>query len=472
MFAKYTPTYRLGCILCRYDIIINMTRIEKIAFYLFIFLLPFQIGKLVYTFPILPESFYHQIFIYLSDILICLLLLLWGLRLFRSVRERQDFYRAFKADFVLVLFILFSGVSIFVASDGYLSAFHFFKLLEFVLLYFYTRQNFKYIDIGKLVCVVIVSALVQVFVADTQFHFQGDVGLKYLGESPLSPTIDGVAKINEDGFKLMRSYGTFPHPNILAVFLVLALFLTYFAVLKNASRIGQNKAIYVIGQAKYAITVGLLFLLSLGLMLTFSRSTIAIFLASSIIFFSTLIFSKAIITEKIKVFKIFIITIFIFISLGFVFRNEIIFRASSILSDQSLSQRFFYNEVALNQISSSPIFGVGIGNFIVDFYTRYNNIAVWQYQPAHNLFLLVAAEIGILGALLLITFIIQNLYRLIRNKLNSGDVFTISILIIFLNYLVLANFDHYFWTIQQGQILFWVAFGILNSCRPKVGIDK
>jgi O-antigen ligase len=198
-------------------------------------------------------------------------------------------------------------------------------------------------------------------------------------------------------------------------------------------------------------------------MLTFSRSAIAIFLIGGIVFFGTLIFSKALIIEKIKLLKIFIVTILIFISLGFAFGSEIVFRTSSILSDQSLSQRFFYNEIALNQIASSPILGVGIGNFIIDFHARYSGVAVWQYQPAHNLFLLIASEIGILGALLLIIFIVQNLYRLIRNKFNSGDIFTISILIVFLDYLILANFDHYFWTIQQGQILFWLVVGMLNQ---------
>lgn len=460
-----------------------MGKVEKFIFYLFVFLLPFQIGKFLYAFPPLPESFYHQISIYFSDVLIIALLALWKIRILKDGDEKKRLYIAFKKDFLLILFFIFAGVSVFIADYKYLSVFHFIKLFEFIAFYFYIRQNFQYINIKKFAYTFISSMIFQVFIADAQFNLQKDIGLKYLGESPLSPILDGVAKINEKGFKLIRSYGTFPHPNIFAAFLTFALFMTYFALFNNkampASRqaeIGQNTSLDILNRAKKSLPYFALFLLMLGLVLTFSRSAIGMFILMNILFFIFLIFKKGITVEKINISKIAIIVIFIFMALGFVFNKELFFRSQDIISDASLSQRIFYNDIAQNQIISSPIFGVGIGNFIAEFYRQNSGLMNWQYQPAHNLFLLAAAEIGLLSALLLVIFIIRSLVDFIRKT--EKNIFQWSVFFVMLIFLALANIDHYFWTLQQGQILLWMVFGVLNSCKSKErlgyygGIDK
>ena len=51
-----------------------------------------------------------------------------------------------------------------------------------------------------------------------QFILQHSLGLKILGESVVSNSMVGVAKLQLFDFKLLRAYGTFAHPNIFSGF--------------------------------------------------------------------------------------------------------------------------------------------------------------------------------------------------------------------------------------------------------------
>ena len=72
-----------------------------------------------------------------------------------------------------------------------------------------------------------------------------------------SDTLPGIAKIDLDGTKIMRAYGTLAHPNILAGYLVTALIFTFHRIRK-----------------KEYIAYPVFVLLLSALVLTFSRSAI------------------------------------------------------------------------------------------------------------------------------------------------------------------------------------------------------
>lgn len=436
-----------------------MSKLEKTVFYAFIFLLPFQIGRLVFSFAPLASSFYHQAFVYLSDILIFGLLGFWGWRILKNNQERSACVVAVRKDFLLTLFLLFAGLSIFAAANKGLAIFHFVKLFEFILFYFYIRLDFKYIDIKKFSYVFIGAALIQVFIVDLQFHFQQSIGgiLRYLGESSLSPAIPGVAKIDENGIKLIRGYGTFPHPNILASFLIFAAFIILAAAndaLSNASLMRHK-----INDALWSKMTHLfiIFAVLLGLFLTFSKIALVSFIVVCAILF-VFLYLKNTISSKSRIYKVFFATFIIFTSLFIVFNQEIFARFSET---QSVSQRIFYSDVAKNVVADNPLFGVGIGNFVNYFYNTYPALPEWQYQPVHNLFLLIVSETGVIGGFLFIMFIAISSYRFFKNK--NNQIFNWITFFIFINFLILANFDHYFWTLQQGQVLFWLSLGIVNS---------
>jgi len=267
--------------------------LEKILFYLLIFCLPFQTRKIVYQ---LGGDFneWTSAYLYLTDLLLVLILLLW---LWRNRKERffkkpLDVQIIRSPNFWLGVFLLISLISLIQANNIQLGFYHWLKLLELAGLFFYLKYNFKALfDFERLAQVFVLSGFIQSIIAMGQFINQKSLGLRFLFESPLSPEISGAAKIINDNLKMIRSYGTFPHPNILAAFLLISIFFLYFLWL--------NK--------KHSFAVNLLFitgylLLATALLLTFSRIIIIVFLISSFLYF-IFIFWRVVQTPNKELFK-------------------------------------------------------------------------------------------------------------------------------------------------------------------------
>ena len=45
--------------------------------------------------------------------------------------------------------------------------------------------------------------------------------------------------------------------------------------------------------------------------------------------------------------------------------------------------------------------------------------------------------------------------------LNFKERLNCYLLVIFVSFLVISLFDHYFWTLQQGRLIFWLVLGML-----------
>ena len=88
------------------------------------------------------------------------------------------------------------------------------------------------------------------------------------------------------------------------------------------------------------------------------------------------------------------------------------------------------------------------------------HLPAWQYQPAHNLYLLIYTEMGLLGILALGGFLILLLRSLILGKkiqpLIRWGLVSLAALVLFA-----ALFDHFFWTLQQGRLLWWLFWGVV-----------
>ena len=108
-----------------------------------------------------------------------------------------------------------------------------------------------------------------------------------------------------------------------------------------------------------------------------------------------------------------------------------------------------------------PILGIGTGAFVWQFLKEIPSLEDWMYQPVHNIYLLVFAEIGIFGFVLLLYF----LYQVIILKKQSFAQRTFFFLL--LGFLVMGLFDHYFWSLQQGSLMFWLVLGLVASRYPQ-----
>jgi O-antigen ligase len=101
-----------------------------------------------------------------------------------------------------------------------------------------------------------------------------------------------------------------------------------------------------------------------------------------------------------------------------------------------------------------PLTGVGIGSFIIELAGRAGEGYV--VEPAHNIFLLAGAELGLPGLLLLIALFISFGYRLIKTK--NPNAILAGAALTALGFISL--FDHYLWTLAPGRILLGLVIGI------------
>ena len=279
------------------------------------------------------------------------------------------------------------------------------------------------------------------------------MGLNKLGEQIISPKTQGIAKIVSGGTTFIRGYGTFPHPNLLSAFLVVGVLFSIYLLLKTIDY--RLKTLYT-----FAILIN-----CLGLTAAFSRAGFLALAFGLVIFFGYLFWTIKVVTKK----QIYSSALIVLISLFMcfvIFKPYLASRAT--ISDGAALARIFYAKIGLKMIGQHPMFGVGIGDSVLHMqqYAPFK-LLPWQIQPIHNYFLLAAAEIGIPGALILVWIFISHLWILIKNLSARKDaqLFTFDFLLLttLICFLVLMQFDHYFYTLQQTQMLLWLILGIIAA---------
>lgn len=395
----------------------------NIVFGAFLFLLPFQIQMVLITTPLfLQGKFnpYTTFFLTLSDILLSVLIVLIGIDLFLNKKKEKQSKYFFLLIIFLLAFIIINWSTYFWALDKKAVIAEGSRLILGILIPFCLLIS-KYFKNNQetLIKLFIASMGIQAVIGIIQFLTQSSIGLYSLGESHISITEPGIAKIDFLDKKIVRPYGTFPHPNIFAGFLILATFL--------ASKI--------IKKEKYRFSVIILFVLAL--ILTLSRSA---WLAGGAGILTLLILYR----KKLSI--PFLISGGILISILVISIIPIISNRLSFNKDLAIQERLTGIETSLKMIQKNPL-GVGAGNFTPNLqsYTQ-SKLAPWEYQPVHNILLLAWSESGIQGMLILLAFIVSLLIISIT-KNRSG-------LIYFVPFLIIMSLDHYLLTIPQGQILF------------------
>jgi len=436
---------------------------EKTLFYIFLFLIPFQIRTTIWGPPAGGE--WGSVFLYLTD------LLLIGFLFFGFINKRILFK---KTDILLFLFLALSGISIFASSDSGAGIYRFIKLLEFVLLYIYIKNNpEKFWRPAKIngVSVLLVSGVFQAILATAQFFKQSSLGLKFIEAGKYFPGAPGVATFLMGDDKVMRAYGSFLHPNVLAGFLLLAIFCFYALWIKN-----RIKPIFMIG----------FFVLVFGLFVTFSRESIFTFLFISFVFLLARFFQlrrlehteeRLLAGKKLMILALFFVVFSLVSSLILLPQVKTRFFGFS-LKEEAVDLRFFYNKMAIQIIKEKPVLGIGIGNF-VNYSHNYpaflraaakmagtdnEMIPIWIFQPVHNIYLLIASEIGIFGLLFFVLFILIKVFKSIK-PIKPKELFDVigPMPFLFIAFLIIGLSDHYFWTLQSGGIIFWLSLALAKK---------
>lgn len=393
---------------------LTIKQFSSVLFILFIFLLPTQLGK--HFFP--SYSYLNGIrvdylspTIYMTDILVFFLFIL-------NFKVVIEFFKNKN----LLIFLCLLVVNVLMAKNQLVALYGFIKIIELLIVFFLGKLLFGKVGEKKVLMTFFLSGIFQLFLSMMQMVLKhSQQGLFYFfGERLFGLSTPGIAKATLNGVELLRPYGTFSHPNSLAGFFLLLYF--FVLVYKDFD--------------KYPIFKYLnLFVFSILIFISFSKVAIL-----TLLFLNTIYY---LFNSKIKCIpcKLARVLVPVFVSLVFLF---------AITDPLTVDKRLELMKNAFSIIRKSPIFGAGLGNYLI-IQSKFGSIfPLFFNQPVHNIFLLFVTEAGF--------FISAVIFKIFLSaKLKKEGMIIVLVVII------TGFFDHYWLTLQQNLLLFGLVYGAASS---------
>lgn len=452
---------------------------SKLFFALFLVFFPFQIRTTLFaatSFDTGNFNTYTSFFLYASDVFLLLSLLFFGIeRVFVGSRLVLWFKGTAQADqgksqislgyepftLLLLLFVALLLASVFVADFAALAFWQSFRFVELLILYFLVVN--QVLPVRKILWFLIGGFAFQSVLACLQYIFQGSVGLSFLGEPFLSADTPGVAKFDFGESKIVRAYGTLPHPNVLGGLLVLVLLWGSTLLRKT---FGENL------RKKFLWMAGIAVLLLAGLLLTFSRSAFLALAAGVLVFFS--------LSEKKVRFRYLALgaSVMLFLVVLFQIQGPLMerFLLQDLNTGGAATERLAYLRISRTMFLTEP-FGVGLGHFTLVMQSFSDiKMAPWLLQPVHNVFLLILNEAGVLAEMAFLAIFGVPFFLLLqhlRGKMSGTERYWLFILLTTFFVLgILFLFDHYFWTLYPAQVMLFLYFGFVGSLLKKLRLPS
>ena len=246
--------------------------------------------------------------------------------------------------------------------------------------------------------------------------------LYYLGERMVSVGQPGVALATFMDQVVLRAYGTFGHPNVLAGWLVIV-----FLIIHKLHNLQTYQSLVRIRMYWCTLVITIL-----GALLTQSRSALVTLLGLVIPIY---------ILKSLRVRALYFIVLF---SLAIGYWSLLV----PDRADLSLSERLSLQSISLQTIANYPIFGTGAQASITAYPQL--NTSFRLLQPDHNSFTLVISWLGLIGV-----FAILYYFRLCFEFRISNFEFILPILPLLL-------LDHYLLTSPQGLLILLLYLKVVN----------
>jgi len=461
-----------------------LEKLIRPAFFLFLIFIPFGTKKFIFSFTE-PINELNSAFLYGSDILLLSFLILF---IFNYRKIHSNVLKNIGIDhahslLLFSLFLAFAAASIFFAAHSGPAIYQFFRLFLAAIGMLAAAQVLRQglVKFKEVMGILAASALFQSLVGFLQFKFQRSVGLWVLGEPVGTVFTKGLATVRIAGGTLLRAFGTMPHANIYAAFLVIGLIAIFYFYLCTERREFGKRALISVA----------IFFIALALVLTFSRSG---WITAGVATLAFLFWGVANKNYRPQTLKLAVVLVTCFLLLVTSFGWAIFPRAHLSMRDSSISNRYIFNLVGLEIIKDHPL-GVGIGNqlqYAIDngLYLKHGLTKFYSWQPIHNIYLLIASEIGIAGLLSFIIFLFLLVFRNPKSEIrsskqsqnsnvpilktrfdylnfghwnlfrNSSLEFRVSAVML-LALLLFGLFDHFFWDLQSGRLMFWLIIGLI-----------
>lgn len=337
---------------------------------------------------------------------------------------------------VLIIFAV-SLLSITWAIDQQLALARWLSLASSLFIFvFISRSSPSYRS--RAVKVFLLGLVIPAFLGIVQFTFQFAPANKFLGLAAHNPADLGISVIETASGRFLRAYGSFDHPNIFGGLMAIAALFAFYLGIKE-----PDKKLRF-----FFLSAGLLF--GLALLSSFSRSA---WLAFGLGFLFIIITSRKTFWRHGKYFFLgSAVLLIIFVAL---FSPLFLTRVNpeARLEAKSLTERSALMTQAKTVIRQQPLTGTGIGGYIPTLIMINPSLSPWDYQPVHNYWLIIWAELGFFGLLGFILLWLGALKGSLKNKLWP----------FWLVLLGLSFFDHWFFTQPVTPLAILFVLGYLSA---------
>ena len=447
-----------------------LMKLSRYFFYAFVFLLPLQTVLLVREPMIGGEKWqYGTIGVYATDILfmgaLILLFVIPGLTrdLEKKQGKRRSQVKPGMTRWWFGVFIVWALLSLLWAPDKMLAGYFVVKLMLAVGVFLIARSLGER-EVRIVVMLLFGGAVIQSLLGIMQFLTQATFVSSWLGMSGHEAWQAGTSVLKLDSGRFLRAYGTLPHPNMLGGYLATVVVLgTAWVVLRPSSILSSQRG----GWKWWSIFLsGGMVTILLGLLVTFSRSAwvgtvvgmlVLVFLSVWQLFIrssrNSAVLQNVGETLMTRVFMVFCMATLIF---SWVLHETVLprFESRVIEREHSVSERVQSFEDVWEVMSEKNIWlGAGGGNFTAAVIQAQPERPLWSIQPAHNVFVLVLVELGVVGVVLFILFLISLVWSALRER---SSVFFAVFGVLFLSLCL----DHWLWSTHFGLLFLFLMLGL------------
>ncbi|MFH1896055.1 MAG: O-antigen ligase family protein [bacterium] len=374
---------------------------------------------------------------YVSEFLVWGVIIQLGIKNYACLPARQElrirrplWQKRLLTSFAVLVFL---AVNFAQAANPIAWVYRAYRLLEAFLLFKAASALLKDSAVFKRVALFFAGGVLWAGVLGlAQFVLQRPLfGYLPLGESQFQLYNPAVAKIELWGKVLVRAYSGFPHPNILAGYLVVGVLLTLETLVSSRklpppaaperSDGGRGRRLKLPRFPRLLTSfVGVTLVVGVvALVATFSRTGVVALVVGVLLWLCYRSYK----THK------------TYVAIAGVLLLLLVGLALTPRFAESLTERVSLAKMAFEVWARHPIIGVGLNSFS-------NFTAPFKFQPVHNIFLLIFSEAGLLGGVLFLGFLAKILRRV---------VFPAGLMLIPL--LFFGLFDHFLLTTYQGITL-------------------
>ncbi|RIK32694.1 MAG: hypothetical protein DCC56_02440 [Anaerolineae bacterium] len=427
------------------------TRLARLAFFTTLALAPVRLRAVLQSRPVETlYSDYTDFLLFIPDVAMLITLIAWG---FSRRRDSSPFRLGPALIWIPLAGLTASSLISAVSSvDASLSLYHALRLCLLFLFYLYIVN--ARISLFAVSVAAALQGLLQAAVAIPQSILQRSVGLHSLGEYLLDPAWSGVSVISDGTTRFLRAYGLSDHPNILGGCLAFSMIVLL--------------TLYLRSERKNSLILGFAFLLlSLALVMTFSRSAWLAFLAGAgfIVLFDAKTRGWASVKSALPLFACALL-----VTLPFVVTNANYFGArfnagnsfEAVRTERgAVKERIFLIEAANHVFSKHALTGVGMSASPLALKNEIPQLPeTFNYQPPHFTLLTVALETGMFGAIFYFLLLILPWIAFSRRADLRANSQTIGAMGLLLAITIVGFFDYYTWFSTPGRLWQWLGWGL------------